>query len=481
MGDGHATDRAGLTGRAGGGRRRRRGVIFYVTLVVVLMAGLLAAGLNFYIRSQASGSAADQRAAQAAEAARAGVSLAAAILLDPEYQLENVSDNPDLFRDLIVAPGPPEWRVCLMRDDPTVDDAPAYGLADESGRLNLNVATVEQLLLLPGMTRDVAEAIIDWRDADDTPGPQGAESDYYQNLPSPYRARNGSFESVDELLLVRGVTETLLFGEDANRNGMIEPNENDGDRSLPPDNGDGKLDPGWAAWLTVYSFETNTTHDGRAKLNFATGAVNTVRDRMVELGFSPQTADFVRDARNGGVRFTHPAQLYGWKGTLKVRQGNATVDVQAESPMSPDELALALEELTGSGQQMIPGLVNPAAAAACVLEAVGFQPSEADEAIAVRSHLEAADTLTFAWLVREGVLDAPRLAELAPRLCGRGRQFRIDAVAYSPQSGQFVRIETVLDVSGGQPRTLYRRDLTGLGPAYVLTDSATDSPIRAGR
>jgi general secretion pathway protein K len=39
----------------------------------------------------------------------------------------------------------------------------------------------------------------------------GAEDDYYRSLPEPYECRDGDFESVEELLLVRGVTREIFF------------------------------------------------------------------------------------------------------------------------------------------------------------------------------------------------------------------------------------------------------------------------------
>ncbi len=90
---------------------------------------------------------------------------------------------------------------------------------DEAGKVNLNQATdaVLRNLLgaigLAGAERDaVADAILDWRDADDHHRLSGAEKEYYLALPEPYEPRNGNFESVEELLLVKGVTPELFYG-----------------------------------------------------------------------------------------------------------------------------------------------------------------------------------------------------------------------------------------------------------------------------
>ncbi len=76
------------------------------------------------------------------------------------------------------------------------------------------------------MTEDVANAIMDWLDADDeVREPNSAESSTTAALPTPYEPTNGPIQSVEELLLVQGVTPTLLFGADTNRNGLLDADE----------------------------------------------------------------------------------------------------------------------------------------------------------------------------------------------------------------------------------------------------------------
>lgn len=56
------------------------------------------------------------------------------------------------------------------------------------------------------------DAIFDWVDEDDLPRLNGIEEEYYLGLNPPYFPRNGEFHSVEELLLVRGITEDLFYG-----------------------------------------------------------------------------------------------------------------------------------------------------------------------------------------------------------------------------------------------------------------------------
>jgi general secretion pathway protein K len=92
---------------------------------------------------------------------------------------------------------------------------------DESGKINLNQvdeATLRQTFVNLGFDQETGElltdTIQDWRDTDPLVRLHGAENDYYQSLPVPYPAKDGPFDSIDELLLIRGVTPALFYGRE---------------------------------------------------------------------------------------------------------------------------------------------------------------------------------------------------------------------------------------------------------------------------
>ena len=144
-------------------------------------------------------------------------------------------------------------------------------------------STRERLMFLPYMTEEIADAILDWLDKDIEPREYGAEDETYMSLDTPYAAKNGKIESLDELLLVAGMTPELLYGEDTNRNGLLDPNENDGDKTLPIDNADGVLDLGWSAYFTVYSKEKNLRSDGSERINVNNNALDELFDTLAVL------------------------------------------------------------------------------------------------------------------------------------------------------------------------------------------------------
>ncbi|MBE0582386.1 MAG: type II secretion system minor pseudopilin GspK [Desulfofustis sp.] len=72
-----------------------------------------------------------------------------------------------------------------------------------------------------GQAREIVDSLVDWLDSDDNESPYGAESSYYESLERPYRAANAVVEFVDELLLVKGITAELLYGNDE-KSGLAE-------------------------------------------------------------------------------------------------------------------------------------------------------------------------------------------------------------------------------------------------------------------
>ena len=94
-------------------------------------------------------------------------------------------------------------------------------IQDESGKISINTVSEQQLralILASGIEEpDVSvltDSILDWRDADSTIRPNGAEDEYYQELQPPYNTKtNGRFDTIEELLLVRGMTRDYYYGK----------------------------------------------------------------------------------------------------------------------------------------------------------------------------------------------------------------------------------------------------------------------------
>jgi general secretion pathway protein K len=94
----------------------------------------------------------------------------------------------------------------------TEDGEVEIKITDENARININKADanlLRSLFLYAGIPDDditgLLDCILDWKDANDLLSLNGAESDYYEGLPDPYKAKNGDFTVPEELALVKGM------------------------------------------------------------------------------------------------------------------------------------------------------------------------------------------------------------------------------------------------------------------------------------
>jgi DNA uptake protein ComE-like DNA-binding protein len=289
-------------------------------------------------------------------------------------------------------------------------------VVDEASKLNINTVTKGQLLALPEMLEEIADAIIDWRDEDDTPSSGGVEGGYYENLPYGYQARNGPFRTIRELLLVKDVTDELFFGEDTNLNGQLDYNEQDGEESLPYDDGDSELDKGWIAYLTCYSYDNNKDAEGNKKVNINEGDASQLSR---SLGISNSQAESIVDGRD-----------YDSIGDLIGTGSNSILDVQTFSKIA--------DKITVEDSDKIPGKVNVNTASEIVLTALmgGGDSAEqtAENIVAYR------ETLLYGFESIGELLDVPSMTiktfkNIADLVTTRSDVYSIHCVATADRNG----------------------------------------------
>jgi type II secretory pathway component PulK len=312
------------------------------------------------------------------------------------------------------------------------------------------------LQLLPGMTPELAAAIVDWRDTDSEVSPGGAEDEIYQRLNPPYRCKNEPFESAGELRMVYGMDLEILYGEDANLNGVLDPNENDGDASLPYDNRDGRLDSGILEFLTVYSREPNTGTNSEARINIA-GTDQQALASLLQEHFDTERANEI--LLRAGVSGGGPGGGAGMSTPVR-----SVLEFFMRSGMTAEEFALVENSLTVSTNQFAEGLVNVNTASEAVLACLpGIGIEHAPSLVAYRQSNRAAlfSNPSVAWVAE--VLEEANAIEAGPFLTGRSYQFTADIAAVGRHGRGFQRVKFVFDSSEGAPRVVYRQDLTHLG------------------
>lgn len=499
--------------------RARRGMVLLAVLIVVAMISL--AGLSFVAFLSAEHKAVRVHGAelQMEHVLASGLELLQANLAlpgDAQLELGGVYDNEELFRDVEVINDPTaKLRGAFCVVSPRIEDGEVrgirYGVENESARLHLAMvmqweqkqpgAGRRALLTLPGMTENIADAMLDWMDADSQPRAQGAEAQYYADQGLPFTPRNGIPASLEELLMIRGVMREHLYGSDLNFNRMLDPGEGAtyADRLDSLESGG---ESAWSALLTVYSAERNLTPEGQPRINLNDADIQRLYQRLTET-FDQRTADYVVAYRQVGpyvgpalrssgalpeVDATQPtkfkfASVLDLLGTqVRLYSPAFRSYLLLPSPFGSDRQALSdqlpriLDYLTLDAAPIIVGRVNMQVASQTVLTCVpGMDESLISRILASRPGPDEMPGPQFkypTWLVTEGLVDLVRMKGLLPYITTGGDVYRAQIVGYYDRPGPFGRAEVVIDATGKRPRQLYYKDLRVFGRGYppeVLT------------
>jgi type II secretory pathway component PulK len=416
------------------------GTVLIVTIWVVLVLAGLALVFARSVRVAAAISA-NHVASLQAECIAAGA-LEYVMAKITEMQ-SGVTDTTEFYEAMPVGEEGYFW---VLQSNLENDQELRYGLTDEAGKINLNSASEEMLLKLPGMTAELAASIIDWRDTDSDVTAGGAEDEYYLLLPIPYNCKNGPLETVSEVLLIKGASEDLLYGEDTNLNGLLDPQENDGDESEPPDNGDGRLDRGFYDYVTVYSTESNVDAEGNTRINITQASAISDLQTLLQDTFKEERAleIIMASGISSSQNFSNVLQFY------------------YRSQMTFEEFSQIVDKLTTSSETTLPGLVNVNTAPKEVLLCLpGLEEADVEALLAYRSTNSDSESLnSIAWVTE--VLDQTKAVGIGSYITVRSYQYSADIVALSANGRAFKRYKAVIDTQQS-PRVVYWRTLTHFG------------------
>ena len=419
--------------------RNNKGLVLVAVLwIVAVMTAIVAiAGQTSRLNMKMAMAAGDQTRCK--WACRAGTENAIAVLnedlRDTDCLLDLWSDNDEEFNDV-----PLERCMYNVR------------VIDEAGRLNINTVTKNQLMALPYMESQIAEAILDWRDGNDEPRAEGAEIGYYENVPIPYTVRNGPFRTIRELLRVKGVTEDLLYGEDTNLNGLLDYNERDGELSPPYDNGDDYLDEGWIAYLTCYSYENNVDAEGNKRTN-----INEANQRQLQdgLDLSRAQAKWIVDNRGNGFESIGDLIDNRSPATPEQSSGGGNDEAQRMDLQTFREIA---DRITVSSEDKIPGRININTAPKEVFVALFGGDDQAEQL----AHTIIADRSSLLYgfqsvgdLMDLASMTTAKFKTIVDQITVRSDVFTIQCFATADVSGASLQTECVVDRSETPCTILY--------------------------
>ncbi|QOV89821.1 general secretion pathway protein GspK [Humisphaera borealis] len=430
---------------------RRHGTILVMVLwgMIVLTGIILVFGRTVQVEAISSNNRVStiQTAAILRGAEQYVLSLVENAAGDPTYVVDASSEAMAVGTNPV--DGRPMGYFWIIKPDTGNPELTAFGLVDESSKINLNNASRETLMKLPKMTEDIADSIIDWRDTDENVTNQGAESSYYSNLPQGYNAKNDRFEAIEELRLVlqprlkdARLVDEFLYGYDLNHDGVMSARETSAggmSSAFSSATNDGR---GIAPFVTVYSVEANT-NTGRTDVN---GDSNQLRDAMRKI-FQRTRADQIVQlattgpAPPGGRRFANVFDFCG-KGT-----------------MSPQEVRQAYDKLHANQGRTATGRVNLNTAPREVLLAMpGLEEQDVDKLLSARN---AETGTSLAWVYE--AIGPQKAAAIGSLLTNKSYQYSADIVAMSSNGKSFKRIRIIADARRTPARIVYRKDLSDLG------------------
>jgi general secretion pathway protein K len=203
-------------------RGGERGLALVVVLWILAFLSVVFTAFTFSMRTELAAASNFRQEAEAYYLAEAGVYRAAAEIINAD---RNVPPDSTLYDAL-----DERWHT----NPAAYENVPLGGghywvtVTDEESKFPLNGqitpqydAMLRRLFSNSGVTDEklvstIVDSIQDWRDADNLHRLNGAEDDYYLSLPTPYRAKNADFESIEELALVKGMTPEILYGNVGN-------------------------------------------------------------------------------------------------------------------------------------------------------------------------------------------------------------------------------------------------------------------------
>lgn len=501
----------------------RIGMILVVVLVVIAALSFGAYTFSDLMYSHNAAAQLNGRQIQAESLVASGVDSIRAFLMQDQATQDSAGgcyDNASRFRMQNVVPGDSaaeRGNYTVLSPSLDTDGNPAgyrYGLEDESSRLNLNAllaletqakalgqkdAARNLLLTLPNMTADIADAILDWMDTDSETREYGAESDYYSSLSPPYTAKNGPLDTVEELLLVRGVTPALLFGQDANRNGMIDASESaSGSSTSSGTSSDVVSQRGWASYLTLHSQERNVNSRGEPRINLNSDDLQTLSDSLSKV-FPSDWVTYIIAYRQNGPYTGNTAAVTGQDGQLDLTQAGKTKFAQVldlvgkkvqvkfvgaqnavvlASPFQDAIAAMAvympvlMDEVSTVAGNTIPGRININQAPRQLLAGIpGLSEEAVNQIISLRDPQPSADRPQRrheTWLVSEGVVTLDEMRKILPFVCAGGSVFRAQVVGYFDSGNPVSRAEVILNAVKSPPQVLLWRNLSHLGRGYAV-------------
>jgi len=205
------------------------GIALMVVLWVLVLLIALATEFAYSMKGEVNATKNFKEDIEAYHIAKAGINLAMAEILYPasfhalhkDYGMVSGKLTSQVKKEKPEINTTP-YRIPLRRNIQFGRGIITYTLEDENKKIPINRTTRDilvKVLTLAGVetgeNKDIiADSILDWIDANKNHRLNGAENEFYQNLIPPYFPKNAPIENIDELIKIRGINKSILYGTD---------------------------------------------------------------------------------------------------------------------------------------------------------------------------------------------------------------------------------------------------------------------------
>jgi DNA uptake protein ComE-like DNA-binding protein len=443
----------------------RRGFVMLAVMIGLAMALIASAALLQLAQAETSGATHSVRRAQSHALARSGMEAIAGRLAEQRQELL-AGRAPRLDEHYVIYEA--DGRLGVVRLLPI---GPAGALIEsESCKLDINEVSAEQLVATGLVEEDVAQRLVQFRDA----------------------ALTRPIQSLSELTQVPGVTNELLFGSIERVQEEWAPRGADGGGSV-----EGEFDRGGVRFtraaigetnralvevLTVYSVEADVRVDGSRRIDLSVS--RRVSEAAAE-GDTPAT----EVAEPGETRDARDSELAEIPGVLRplvargatYKKASEIVAALRRNNVPADEWPEYFESCTTQPRELRHGRLDINTAPVEALLAVpGFTVEHAEAIAAAQETLGENERATVCWPLLAGIVEAEQFAEAIDHITNRSSCYRVriaaGEVSIDEPDGPLnapVIYEMVFDLASPAPRVAYLRDVTLLPTMLELADRGT--------
>ncbi|MDY6855351.1 MAG: type II secretion system minor pseudopilin GspK [Thermodesulfobacteriota bacterium] len=194
-------------------QKNEKGIALILALLIITLLFVMAVEFNYKASVDITIAANIRDATKALYTAKSGLNATIALLKRDDNDYDAFSEDWGRFAELSKTP--------FLYSQYIDEGAIQLRIIDECSKIDVNQILVDDspslqqlkaLFILFDIDVDTTDAIMDWIDTDHNIREMGAEDDYYQGLENPYPCKDAPIEIIEELLMIREITEDHLYG-----------------------------------------------------------------------------------------------------------------------------------------------------------------------------------------------------------------------------------------------------------------------------